>query len=471
MTGPPIGLFQVTSLLRYLAPALAFWILGCAPSARLRILMHMPESQRAQFEQGVLRPFEKKADCRVEVKTYASVESLVDSLRHLPDSLQPDLIELPHEMALPLAQAGWVKRMEGRLDALQTQSLKTDFFFHDLGRIENSQWFWPHHLEAPLMLYLKSRVMQASRFWDLQQEEISRDLKKLGVAEISRDYTLEADAQLWDQLDLFVAASFWKQQELHGRRRARVSLGRGSPHDITLNLMNKALQLGATSADLLDLKSDKVVAALRWQEAFCREELLRPGSYRGETLDSLAIALQSGEVYAAEVTPREAFLVHGNGTSQLPGYLSKPEDMGIAPLPMARWPNDVASVSAKEGGRGAATRLWLWGFGKGRGDPAKAAALLDHLSSTHSLVFEASHFGLIPARREVLSELSLIFGGGWAGEIFNASAQQLIENGQARPPQLESFSEIARLWYQAGQDICRKTETPASITEIRPYTR
>lgn len=473
MTGPPHCLVKATSLWRYLVSAFAFVILGCAPSARLRLLMNMPEAQKAPFELGVIRPFEKKAHCRVELATYASIERLLDSLSRLPDSLQPDLIELPDEMALPLAHAGLVKPMEGRLSATQMQSLKGEFFFPDLGRLENRQWFWPRHLETPLLLFLKSRVVQASRFWDLRQAEINRDLKKLGVAEIGGDYTLEADPRQWDQLDLFVAASFWKQQELGGRRRARVSLGLGSPHDVMLALMNRSLQLGAGSEDLLRLDDDKVQAALRWQQAFCREDLLRSGSYRGETLDSLAPAMRAGEVYAVEVTPREAFLAHGNGTQQLPGYLSQPEDMGIAPLPKALWPDDLRRVSGpgQESGRGAATRLWLWGFGKGRGDPAKVAALLEHLSSTSSLVFEASNFGLLPARRDVLSELPLIFGGGWAGNIFQAAAQQMIENGQARPPRVESFSDIAQLWHQASQEICRKSESPATITEVQPFSR
>jgi hypothetical protein len=455
MTGPPVMPRRPGYHLRYLGWVALLLLVGCAPTTRLRLLMRVPEPQKAQYHESVIRPFEKKMRCRVQLETYGTVEELVRKLQSETDSLRPDVVEVPCEMTLPLAKSGWVRPLETAAPDRFSRTAQADFFFTELGRVENRQWFWPRHLETPLLMYLKSRTTEASRFWDLREPEIRTSLEKWGVAALRKDYALKPDPANWDQLDLFVASSFWRQQELRGKRKARVSLGRGSPHEASLSLMNRALQAGASSDQLLKLDDASVLAALRWQSAFCRERLLRPGSYRGETFDSLIPALQAGEVYLAELTPREAFLAHGNGTALLPGYLPQPEDMGIAPLPKALWPADENEAGSHEGKRGAATRLWLWGLGRGRGDPQLAAQFIEYLSATSSLVFEASSFGLIPARRDVLAELPLIFGGGWAGDVYRAAAEQMIENGQAIPPHTAAFHEVAQAWYEAGREVCR----------------
>ena len=103
------------------------------------------------------------------------------------------------------------------------------------------------------------------------------------------------------------------------------------------------------------------------------------------------------------------------------------------------------------------------GLGRGPGDPAMASVLMEYLGSTSSLVYEASNFGIIPARRAVLADLPLIFGGGWAGEIYQAAARQMIENGQTLPPRSEDFAEIIAAWSALGREVCAQPNETAAI--------
>jgi len=420
----------------------------------------MPASQVGLFRSGVIEPFEKKHHVRVSLENFADGESLISSLRQAPDSLQPDILEAPYEMTLYLAKSGLLRDMESRVDPSALQRLRRDLFFSDLGSIEGKSWFLPHHVETSLWVYLKSRTAQASRFWDLRKEEIVRAMPESKNLRLPPDYVLENDPGKWDQLDLFVAGLFWKQQEAKGRRQARISMGLGSGYEAGLALMDAALIAGARPGELLRMDDPELWSALKLQGQICGERILRNGSFRGETFEDLGPAFKSGEIYAAQLTPRQAFMTHGNGTPQLPGYLRDPDDMGVTLWPQSLPTGKGAAKPFGEGNRRMATRIWFWGLGRGQGDAGLTGELLDHLSSTSSLVFEASNFGVIPARRDVLTELPLIFGGGWAGEVYQAAARQLIENGLGFLPRTEAFPEVAKVWSDAARMVCPDPRTP-----------
>ena len=65
---------------------------------------------------------------------------------------------------------------------------------------------------------------------------------------------------------------------------------------------------------------------------------------------------------------------------------------------------------------------------------------------------------MIPVRKDILSDMSMMFGGGWISHIYEVSFKQLVHNGYTVLPGTSNFSEVNRLYLDLINDIVVKRQ-------------
>ncbi len=427
---------------------------ACSPPARLRVLVHLPQSQQENFRNRVLKPFEKKHGVVVEMKAYDDPTALPDLLASSRDTF--DLVNPPLEMTRPLAARDLVATLEEFVPAKVLADVRREFFLMDLPNRPGRTCFLPRFLETPVLIYLKSQVAEAVMYWEIRKDEIDRALARYNGHGLPTGYALEKDPSKWDTYDLFVAGYYWSQKEVQGQRRGRMSLGPQDGPGLAAGLMDKGFQAGAGPDGVLRMGDAPIVDMFQWQSVLIREGVVNPGLVRNAWgTDRILSGFRSGEIHLAVGTQTDAFALHGNGTRELPGLLRNPEDMGIAPMPKGvSLQLDARGLPAREGGRSVATRTWWWAVTRESPDKALAFKLARHLGGTRSQIEEGTVFGAMPARHDLLGELDLVFGGGWTSEVFQVASHQIVENRFTVPPLIEEYPEVARNYAAAYREIC-----------------
>lgn len=427
---------------------------ACAPPQKVRMLVKMRPGQKSVFLAGVLKPFEKKNNCVIEVATYEDPATLQDLLARPDDSI--DLVHTPLDMTRALVGRGLVAPLDEGAPPQEIPELRKEYFLMDLAAVRNQYYFLPHFLETPVLVYMKSQVAEAVQYWELHKPEINKALARYNGKGLPRNYELEKDPSQWDFFDLFVAGYYWSVKEVRGERRGRMALGSVLSPRTPRGLIDKCFQAGANSDAVLRMSDEGVADAFQWQSVLIREGVINPGLVKnkwGE--EKIWQGLQSGEIFLAEATQLDAFLIHGNGTPQMPGFLSDPEDMGLALMPkgcsLLLGPKGFPQ---REGRRAVATRDWWWGVTRRAVDKPLAFKLAHYLSNTRNQIEECGTFGMVPARQDLLGELGLMFGGGWTSEVFQAASQQIVENRYTVFPMVEEFPEVAANYEAAFRELC-----------------
>lgn len=431
----------------------AFIAAGCAPPVKVKVVMNLRPDQESLYRTHILRPFEKKHKCIVELKTYQDPAKLPELLAS-GDTI--DLVDPPLSMTRSLVGRNLIAPLDEILPPKELAELRKEYFLMDLGSVRGQTFFLPRYLETPVLIYLKSQVAEAVQYWDLRKDEINRALVRYNGRGLPRNYVLEKDPAQWDYFDLFVVGYYWSNKEVQGQRRGRIALGPlGSPAT-PQSLMDKCYQTGATQEGLLRMNDDAVVDMFQWQSVLIREGILNPNLVKSQwSEEEIRDGFRSGELFLSEGTQMEAFLIHGNGTPEMPGLLANPEDMGVALMPKGgSLLLDDRNMAQREGRRSVGTRGYWWGIPRQARNRELSFQLAHYLSNTQNQIEESSVFGMIPVRQDLLGELGLMFGGGWTSEVFQTASQQLVENRFTLAPLVEEFPEMGRNYLDAFQDLC-----------------
>lgn len=430
-----------------------FMAMGCAPAVKLRVVMNLRPDQEETYRTRILKPFEKKHNCTVEIRAYRDPAEL-PALLSAADTI--DLVDPPLEMTRALIGRNLIAPMDEFLPAEELGELRKDFFLMDLGAAGGRTYYLPRYLETPVLLYLKSQVAEAVQYWENRKEEIERVLARHNGKGLPRNYVLEKDPSEWDDFDVFVAGYYWASKEIQGQKRGRIALGPLASPSSPRTLMDKGFQAGAGQDDLLRMDGEAVVDMFQWQSVMVREGVFNPNLIKERWDDGrIREGFRSGELFLSQVTQMEAFLIHGNGTPEMPGFLADSEDMGIALLPRGTsLLLDPRGEPLRAGRRSVGTRSHWWGVTRRSRDRALAFRLAHYLSNTQNQIQECSAFGVIPARRDLLGELGLMFGGGWTSDVFQAASRQIVENRLAIHPMVEEFVEVGRNYAEAHREIC-----------------
>lgn len=440
-------------------------LLGCAPTTKLNVVMRLRPDQEAFFKTRIVKPFEKKYKCIVQIKSYQDPSTLPEILNAGRDSI--DLVDPPISMTRSLVSKNLIAPLDEIIQPKELGDLRHEFFLMDVTALNGQSYFIPRYVETPVIVYLKSQMAEVAQYWEARKDEINRILISYNGKGLPRNYILEKDPAQWDYYDLFVAGYYWSQKEIQGQRRGRMALGAiGSP-EAAQSLMDKCYQAGANQDGILRMSDDAVIDMFQWQSIFAKEGILNPELLKAHWSEKeIYEGFQSGELFFAEATQMEAFLIHGNGTKEMPGYLSNPDDMGIALMPHGNSVQlNAQGAPQREGHKSVGTRSWWWGVTRMSPHKNLAYQLAHFLSSTDNQIQECSAFGMVPVRQDLLGELGLMFGGGWTSELFQTASQQLVENKYTTMPLTEDFTELAKNYSDAYQNICLPGSTQKTSFE------
>lgn len=415
--------------------------------------MHLRPDQESLYRSRILRPFEKKHKCIVDLRIYKDPAEL-PALLSSGDTV--DLVDPPLSMTRALIGGNLMTPLDRVLKPKELADLRKEYFLMDLGSVQGRTFFLPRYLETPVLVYLKSQVTEAVQYWELRKDEINRALAKYNGQGLPRNYVLEKDPAQWDYFDLFVAGYYWSEKEIQGQKRGRMALGPVGSPETPQSLMDKCFQAGAAPDALLRMGDDEVVDMFQWQSAWIREGVVNPRLIKGRWTEAqIHQGFRNGELFLTEATQMEAFLIHGNGTPEMPGFLANPEDMGVALMPRGNsLLLDNRGMPLREGRHSVGTRGYWWGIPRQARHPDLSFRLAHYLSNTRNQIVESSAFGMVPVRQDLLGELGLMFGGGWTSEVFQIASQQLVENRFTVAPLVEEFADIGKNYLSAYQDIC-----------------
>ena len=261
---------------------------------------------------------------------------------------------------------------------------------------------------------------------------------------------------------MYVIGSIWTNEEYNGVKMGRLA-HRGARYGGTaLDLIDRSLQLGATKDDILRLVSDKTVAMYEWEYRFIKDGLYNQGMWqdlwKGANLYN---GIKDGKVFCTYVQQIDCFLIHGwPDDPAMASYLPQIDDMGICVVPKAvSFELDSKGAYAFEGTRSISTGGWWWGIPKTSPNAVLAYDLARFITSRENNAVECSKFGMIPVRKDILSNLPQVFDEGWVGEIFKVSIEQMQQNELTTVPLIKQYNRISLNFIEAWYKLCVEEPT------------
>jgi len=272
--------------------------------------------------------------------------------------------------------------------------------------------------------------------WEADRARIDAGLRAAGGSGLPTKYRLEPDPDDWDTFDLAVLAAFWADRAddgLAGPRVAHAAVGDAA----TLDLATRAFSQGAGTAELLDLDGVELRDALAWESVFFAAGWYHPAMTKEDwEQEQLLSAAAQGQVYLGWLDMPHLFRLHGTGAPGLEGFLKDPADLGVARVPRGV-SLDLAGTLPARGGdsRAALTGTW-WTIPRTTPDPRLAADLVLMLTAREFATDWARAFGHLPARRDLLAEIDLVFEADWQFTIARIAKKQALDRSRPQPATL-----------------------------------
>ena len=295
----------------------------------------------------------------------------------------------------------------------------------------------PHYVPAtistPLLFYSKRQLADAVVHWNEERARIDAALARENGQGLPDGYRLEDDPADWDTYDVAVVAAYWASRPWEGLTAPRVAhaaVGDAAAHD----LATFAYAQGAHSEDLLELDGVGLRDALAWESVFLREGWYHPAMAREQwqPRDLLTAAAQ-GQLFLGWLDSADLFRLHGTGAQGLEGFLREPADLGVSRVPRGVSLDLERGRVARAGDPNAAISGLWWGIPRSAPEKDLAFDLVEHLSDREFQVAWARTFGRLPARRDLLGEIDLVFEPEWQFAIARVAKHQAIDRGRPLP--------------------------------------
>jgi ABC-type glycerol-3-phosphate transport system substrate-binding protein len=433
-----------------LAAAIA---LRCAPSSRMQVLIHMIDAQENYFTNEVLPAFGDAKNYEMAVIHYESVDSIDAELGEHAGRVA--LVKVPFDKGWSLVSEGLIKPLNSFLADEDLREFHDTYLLTSLGKRDGKQYYIPRKLETRIMVYRKSKVAEAVALWRKHREAINEALKKYNGYGLPATYLMEEDPNEWDYFDVFAAGWIWAHTPYGGRTAPRVA-HRGKRYSGTaLRVIDRVYQCGGDSAAVLSMTGDAVVDAFHWEAVYAAEGIYSERMWK-EEWSGVGVweGFKDGDVFLSFMTQLDCFFIHGTGRDGLDGYLKDPADMGVAAMPQGGSVelDDEGSV-VRPGVRAITTGGWWWGIPHDAPEPKASYELARHITSTKNQVQGCSRFGMIPVRKDILSDISMLFGGGWITNVYDVSLKQLMHNKYTVLPYNPNFDSIRNLYLDAWFEI------------------
>lgn len=428
-------------------------LLGCGPATEFTVLIKMMPNQEKYFENSIIPAFEKENNCKIKIIHFEDMWQIDSLLKAYPNT---GLVKTPFEMTRVLEGRGSIKALNDFLQPADIEDMKNTYFLMDLGTMDEKIYFVPRKFESRMLVYLKTKVQDAVNRWVLYEDTIRVILKEYNGYGLPHKYRLENNPDQWDFYDIFVAGYYWAHTDYKGRKGPRVA-HRGKRYPGTaLRLVDRVYQMGGTSEDVLKMNTEPVIDALEWEALYIKEGIFQPRMWM-ESWSGSGIweGFQSGDVFLSFLTQIDCFFLHGAETKDMPGYLSDPDDMGVSVMPQGvSVALDSYGNYLRKGKRSVTTGGWWWGIPQNSPSPVLSYKLARHITTNDNQVEGCSNFGMVPVRKDILGDISLMFGGGWVTSVFDVAFAQLVHNRYTTIPLTDHYDEVGKNYIELWYDIC-----------------
>ncbi|MFC1584374.1 extracellular solute-binding protein [Fibrobacterota bacterium] len=435
--------------MKLLLSAILLSLIPVFSGQELNILIKMIPDQEKYFTETIIKGFEKQRGCKVNVHTFTDHWQLTEKLK--PGQPPMDVVKVPMGMAHRLASKKLVHPLAKVIQAEKLNKIKKDYFLLKLAEVEGELYYIPRKFETRIMVYLKSKVVEAVENWSGMRPAIEAELKKaLGVG-LPDTYLLVDDPSDWSYLDVFVAGYYWAHTKYEGTAFGRVA-HRGKDYSGTaLGLMDRCFQMGAKRQDLSDVKSKYFTEVLKWESLYAGNKIYNAESWEsGWDGRDIWKAFQEGKVFLSFLTQLDCYFLHGSEGAK--GYVKNPADLDFALTPAAVPLNDKF-----DGSRRISTGGWLWGIGSQSKKAELAMELIRFITSNQNQIGETERFGMIPVRKDILGR-SAPFKDDWKVRVFNTSSRQLRTNRSNYLPHVEGFEKLEKQYIAVWKKVVIASE-------------
>ncbi|MDD5673498.1 MAG: extracellular solute-binding protein [Chitinivibrionales bacterium] len=431
----------------------AFLIAGCAAPPRMSVLIRMIKPQEDYFTNTIIADFNTTHHAAVSVVHYEQTDALEAEIKAAAPSV--GLVKIPFDKCNTLIARGLLKPLDSILTPAELADFKKTYLLTSLGRSKDLQYLVPRKFETRLMVYSKSKVADAVASWRAFKDSIDAALKPCNGYGLPSTYMLKSDPNQWDFYDLFVVGWVWAHTVYDGVKCPRIA-NRGKRYSGTsLGVIDRVYSLKGDSTAMLRLQGDAVVDAFHWEALYAACNIYNKKMWT-EAWSGTEIwkGFQSEEVFLSFMTQLDCFFIHGTGQDDLEGYLKVPDDLGVATMPAGCSVElDEHGMVRRAGCKSITTGGWWWGIPATTPHPRLSYELAMAITNTQNQIQESSRFGMIPVRKDILGDMSMLYGGGWITRIYEASLQQLIFNKYTTIPGNAHFDRIGGLYLDAWYDI------------------
>lgn len=426
---------------------------GCAPHRNVNVLISMVPDQENYFKNEVGASLKEQVRAQLNAIHYSNQDSIENEMKSRAGKIA--LVKVPFDKSGTLIKKGLFKPLDSFLSQEELKQFKNDYLLTSLGTAGTRCCLIPRKFETRIAVYCKSKVADAVLVWRDYKDSVDQELKKYNGYGLPANFILEADPGEWDYFDVFAAGWIWAHTTYDGKHEPKVAHRAKRYSGTSLRLVDRVFQLKGDSSDVLSMSSSSVADALMWEAAYVASGVYNPKMWE-ERWDGSDIwkGFAAGEVFYSFMTQLDCFFLHGTGRDNLNGYFQNPDDMGVAVMPAGcSLELDSKGMPAREGSRSITTGGWWWGIPYDAPDPRLSFKVAIHITSNTTQIQECNRFGMIPVRKDVLSDMSMLFGGGWVSEIYNVSFKQLMNNGHTVIPGNPHFGEVAALYLDLWDDV------------------
>ncbi len=313
--------------------------------------------------------------------------------------------------------------------------------------------FVPATISTPLLYYSRARVAEVVAGWEADRGRIDAAIRRAGGSGLPSQYQLEPDPDDWDTFDIAVLAATWATHPYDGLTSPRVAHA-ATGDAATVDLATRAFAQGVTAPDMLDLDAIELRDALAWESVCFAAGWYHPAMTKESwEQNDLLSATAQGQVFLGWLDMPHLFRLHGTGAPGLEGFLKDPADLGVARVPRGVSLDLERSLPARGGDPLAAIDGLWWTVPRTAPDAPLAFDLVTMLSAREFQADWAGAFGRLPARRELLAELDLLFETDWQFAIARTAKQQALERGRTQPGSLR-WRNNGRALVTTWREVC-----------------
>jgi spermidine/putrescine-binding protein len=418
----------------------------------MHVLIHMIDAQKEYFADELIADFENRYDVDVAVHEYENIDELTEAMSG-HDTI--DLVKVPFGTEKELIRDDQIVALDAFLSEDEIARYEKDYLLVSFAAHNGRYYFVPRKLETRLTVYLKSKVKDALQRWRYHQKSLDSALALINGGGLPATYRLEEDPGTWDYFDILMLGWVWARTPYNDTLMPRIA-HRGKHYSGTAQrLIDRVFQCNGDTAAVMTMETDAVVDAFYWEAVYRALGIFHPAMWRQRWSGSgVWQGFARGDVFLSFMTQVDCFFLHGTVDEEIPGYLQEPDDMGVAVMPRGcALSLDAQKNVTYTGTHGTTTGGWWWAIPRKASDTRNAYTLARFITSRKNQIAGCSRFGMIPVRKDILSDLALMFGGGWITTVYNTSLRQLQHNGHTTLPAHRRFGEIVELYLTAWDDI------------------